>query len=63
MRSILQLGKALGNSSTPALLVLVRRKSFGFGILYAVEEVIGFVQVIFDRAFDLVRLSAKICWN
>ena len=40
-----------------------RPKSFGFGILDVVEDVIGFVQVIFDRAFDLVRLSAKICWN
>ena len=40
-----------------------RSGSFGLGFLDAVEEVIGFVQVIFDRAFDLVRFSAKICWN
>ena len=51
------------NSEASALLVLVRRKSFRFGILYAVEDVVDFVQVIFDRAFDLVRLAAKICWN
>ena len=42
---------------------LVWRKSFGFWILDAVEDVIGFVQVIFDCAFDLVRLSGKICWD
>jgi hypothetical protein len=57
------LGNAFCNSSTPALLVLVRCKSFGFGIFDAVEYIIGFVQVIFDRAFNLVRLAAKICWN
>ena len=32
-------------------------------ILYAMEDIIGFVQMIFDRALDLVRFSAKICWN